>query len=52
MKQHKGKKLTDLTLGEVMELQRDSGKSVMSDSQWVITGKLMQVGAYHPLELL
>ena len=46
MKQHGGKKLTDLTLGEVMELQRDPGKSVMSDAQWVSSGKLHAAGGY------
>lgn len=46
MKQHGGKKLTDLTLGEVMELQRDPGRSKMSDSEWVSSGKLHAAGAY------
>lgn len=46
MKQHGGRKLTDLTLGEVMELQRDPGRSKMSDSEWVSSGKLHAAGAY------
>lgn len=46
MKPHKGKKLTNLSLDEIMELQRDPGKSAMSDSQWVNSGKLHAVGAY------
>ncbi len=41
-----GTSLTDKTIGEIMELQRDPGKSVMSDSDWVSSGKLHAVGRY------
>jgi hypothetical protein len=41
-----GSSLTDKTIGEIMELQRDPGKSVMSDSDWVSSGKLHAVGRY------
>ena len=46
MKQHGGRKLTDLSLDEIMELQRDPGGSVMSNQQWADAGKLHAVGAY------
>ena len=46
MKQHGGRKLTDLSLSEIMELQRDPGKGVMSNQQWADAGKLHAVGAY------
>lgn len=41
-----GTSLTDKTIGEIMELQSDPGKSVMSDSDWVSSGKLHAVGRY------
>lgn len=41
-----GTSLTDKTIGEIMELQRDPGKSVLSDSEWVSSGKLHAVGRY------
>jgi len=41
-----GTSLTDKTLGEILELQRDPGKSVMSDAEWVNSGKLHAVGRY------
>jgi hypothetical protein len=41
-----GTSLTDKTIGEIMELQRDPGKGVMSDSDWVSSGKLHAVGRY------
>jgi len=44
MGQHKGKALTDLTIGEIKQLQYDN-KS-MSDSQWISAGKLHAVGRY------
>lgn len=46
MKQHKGRALTDLTVGEIMDLQADPGKSKMSDAEWVKRGKLHAVGRY------
>lgn len=45
MSQHSGRKLTDLTIGEIMELQRDPGSS-MSMDQWIKSGKLHAVGRY------
>ena len=44
MEQHKGRALTDLTIGEIKQLQYDN-KS-MSDSQWISAGKLHAVGRY------
>ena len=44
MKQHGGKALTSLTIGEVKALQYDD-KS-MSDSQWIAAGKLHATGRY------
>jgi hypothetical protein len=44
MPQHEGRSLTDFTLGEIKELQRDDGN--MSNSQWIKAGKLHAVGAY------
>ena len=41
-----GSSLTNKTIGEIMELQRDPGKNVMSDSEWVSSGKLHAVGRY------
>jgi hypothetical protein len=41
-----GTSLTDKTIGEIMELQRDPGRSVLSDSDWVSSGKLHAVGRY------
>lgn len=41
-----GTSLTDKTLGEIFELQRDPGRSVMSDKDWVNSGKLHAVGRY------
>tara|TARA_B100002019_G_scaffold285305_1_gene294092 strand:+ start:469 stop:3243 length:2775 start_codon:yes stop_codon:yes gene_type:complete len=45
MKQHGGKKLTSLTVAEVMQLQSgwDGG---MSDEEWIKKGKLHAVGRY------
>ena len=43
MPQHRGKKLTDLTVGQVMELQRETG---VSDQEWLSSGKLHAVGRY------
>jgi hypothetical protein len=43
---HKGKKLTDLTLSEVMNLQYDPGYGAMSMQEWLDTGKLHAVGRY------
>lgn len=44
MKQHGGKPLTTMTIGEVKALQHDD-KS-MSDSQWINAGKLHATGRY------
>ena len=44
MKQHGGKALTSLTIGDIKKLQYDD-KS-MSDSQWINAGKLHAVGRY------
>ena len=41
-----GTSLTDKTIGEIMELQSDPGRSVLSDSDWVSSGKLHAVGRY------
>ena len=41
-----GSSLTDKSIGEIMELQRDPGRSVLSDSDWVSSGKLHAVGRY------
>ena len=46
MSQHKGRALTDLTVGEIMSLQSDPGKGKMSDDEWVKRGKLHAVGRY------
>lgn len=46
MKQHGGRALTDLTIGEIMDLQADPGGSRMSDEEWVRSGKLHAVGRY------
>ena len=43
MSQHGGRKLTDLTIGEVMELQRDDGRSW---DDWFSAGKLHAAGRY------
>ena len=45
-KDHFGSSLTSKTIGEILELQRDPGKGVMSDSEWVKSGKLHAVGRY------
>ena len=45
-KNHFGVPLTSKTIGEILELQRDPGKGVMSDSEWVKSGKLHAVGRY------
>jgi hypothetical protein len=44
MKQHKGRSLTDLTLGEIAKLQHDD--KTLSDKQWINAGKLHAVGKY------
>ena len=41
-----GSSLTDKSIGEIMELQRDPGNKVMSDADWVSSGKLHAVGRY------
>jgi hypothetical protein len=46
MAQHKGRALTDLTIGEIMDLQADPGGSRMSNAEWVRLGKLHAVGRY------
>lgn len=45
-KEQFGTSLTDKTLREIIELQRDPGRSVMSDKDWVNSGKLHAVGRY------
>jgi len=44
MRQHGGRPLTSLTLGEVMDLQYDDRS--MTNSQWYAAGKLHAVGRY------
>lgn len=46
MPQHGGRALTSLTVGEIMDLQADPGKSKMSNADWVKKGKLHAVGRY------
>ena len=46
MSQHGGRKLEDLSIGEIMDLQYDPGKGKMSNSEWVKSGKLHAAGAY------
>ena len=43
MKQHGGKSLTDMTVGEIMALQ---APSKMSDAEWIKQGRLHAVGRY------
>ena len=43
MKQHGGRPLTDMTVGEIMNLQKDTG---ISNSEWINKGKLHAVGRY------
>jgi len=45
-KDHFGSSLTSKTIGEILELQSDPGRGVMSDSEWVKSGKLHAVGRY------
>ncbi len=44
--QHVGRDVTDITVGEIMDLQAEPGKSRMSNAQWVKEGKLHAVGRY------
>ena len=44
MKQHGGKKLTSMTVGEVMDLQ--APRSGMSDAEWIRQGRLHATGRY------
>ena len=46
MPQHGGRALTDMTVGEIMDLQADPGKSKMTNENWVKQGKLHAVGRY------
>ena len=46
MTQHGGRDLTTMTIGEIMDLQADPGKSKMSNAEWVRQGKLHAVGRY------
>jgi len=46
MPQHGGRALTDMTVGEIMDLQADPGKTRMSNTDWVKKGKLHAVGRY------
>ena len=43
MRQHGGKSLTDMTVGEVMALQADNN---MSNDEWIASGRLHAVGKY------
>jgi len=43
MKQHGGRALTDMTVGEIMNLQKDTG---ISNPEWINKGKLHAVGRY------
>ena len=43
MSQHKGRSLTDFTIGEIMDLQ---SKNNMSNQQWIDAGRLHAVGRY------
>jgi len=44
MKQHKGRRLTQMTVREIMELQRDIPG--MSNAEWIKKGRLHAVGRY------
>jgi hypothetical protein len=44
MSQHGGRAVTDMTVGEIIELQSDNGS--LSNSQWRDAGKLHAVGRY------
>ena len=44
MPQHKGRSLTDFTVGEIKALQYDD--KTMTNDQWIKAGKLHAVGAY------
>lgn len=46
MPQHGGRALTDMTVGEIMDLQADPGRSKMTNEAWVKQGKLHAVGRY------
>jgi hypothetical protein len=46
MTQHGGRDLTTMTVGEIMDLQADPGKSKMSNAEWIKQGKLHAVGRY------
>ena len=43
MPQHGGRKLTDFTIGEISDLQRENG---MSNTEWFNAGRLWAVGRY------
>ena len=43
MPQHGGRAVTDMTIGEIMELQRETG---ISTQEWINSGKLHAVGRY------
>jgi muramidase (phage lysozyme) len=44
MQQHGGKKLTDMTIGEILDLQ--ANKRGMSNDEWIRQGRLHAVGRY------
>lgn len=44
MKQHKGRSLTDMTIGEIMNLQAE--RPGMSNEEWIAQGRLHAVGRY------
>jgi len=45
MNQHGGRALTDFSVGEIIDLQADPGKSISND-EWIKSGKLHAVGRY------
>ena len=47
MGQHKGRSLTDMSVGEIMSLQNNSGANrQLSDQEWINKGRLHAVGRY------
>ncbi len=46
MTQHAGRALTDMTVGEIMDLQAEPRGTRMSNTDWIKEGKLHAVGRY------
>jgi len=46
MTQHAGRALTDMTVGEIMDLQAEPSGTRMSNTDWIKQGKLHAVGRY------